>query len=79
MVRWVGQSGPSRAVASVSIDGAAPVTVDTYAPFYSNQVSLFTATGLAAGTHTIEIEWTGQNPAASPISYLVVDAIEAGG
>ena len=79
VVRWVGQSGPDRAVASVSIDGGTPVVVDTYAPTYTTQTTLFTASGLAAGTHTIEITRTGANPSAYPVSYLVLDAIEAEG
>ncbi len=32
VVRWIGQSGPDRAVAQVSIDGVVQDPVDTYAP-----------------------------------------------
>lgn len=42
------------------------------------QTNLFTAGGLASGSHTITITWTGQNPSATATSWLIVDAIDAG-
>ena len=76
MVRWIGESGPDRAIGSIAIDGVSRGTVDTYAPSYTHQAALFTATALAAGSHVITITWTGRNAAAAATSYLVVDAID---
>src|SRR5207302_1962665 len=77
-VRWIGQSGPDRAIANVSIDGTSYGAVDTYAPGYTNQAVLFSATGLSAGNHTITLTWSGKNAAANSVAYLVVDAMDVG-
>ena len=79
VVRWIGQRGPTRAMASVVIDGVELGPVDTYWPSYVDQQVLFAAGGLGSGDHVLTITWEGLNPSAPAGSYVVVDAIEAAG
>ena len=79
VVRWIGQRGPTRAMASVVIDGVELGTVDTFWPSYVDQQVLFAAGGLGSGDHVLTITWAGLNPSAPAGSYVVVDAIEAAG
>lgn len=76
-VRWVTQVGPKRGIATLTIDGVSYGTVDTYAPAWAGQRTVFQRTGLGAGHHTLVIVYTGANPAAQTTVYLVLDAIEA--
>jgi hypothetical protein len=75
-VTWIGARGPALGIARVSIDGGAPVMVDTYAATEQIQAALFTATGLAEGNHTLSVEVSGTKNAASGGTALVVDAFE---
>jgi hypothetical protein len=51
--------------------------VDTFAPVQEEfQASMFAATGLAAGTHTLAIEATGQKNSASHNTWVIVDAFD---
>jgi len=79
VVRWIGQRGPERAVAEVSIDGTPRARVDTYAPSYDSRAVLFEAVDLGAGPHRLEIRHAGANAAARSTPALVVDAVEAAG
>lgn len=65
-VRWIGWRDPWAGIARVWIDGTLRATVDTYVNGQQAQAVLFAAEGLAKGTHTLEVEVTGEkNPAAS--------------
>jgi len=74
-VSWIGAKGPQTGIASVTLDGNA-TSVDTYAPSEQIQAALFTATGLADGSHTVTIEVTGQQNPASSSPLIIVDAFE---
>ena len=54
-VRWIGFKAAWGGIAQVYLDGALKATVDTYAPTEQAQAVMYTATGLAAGLHTITI------------------------
>jgi hypothetical protein len=81
-VNWIGLRCNVCGIATVSIDGGAPVTVDTAGPtapgaggFKSETV--FTASELPAGTHTLTITVTGTSTSSD--TYIVVDAFDVAG
>ena len=73
--RWVGLRGPQYGIARVSLDGAFQATVDTYAPA-EIEGTVFIATTLAPGRHTLTINVTGTANAAATGSTIVVDAMD---
>jgi hypothetical protein len=74
-VRWVGLRGPQTGIARVRLDGAFHGDIDTYS-LNEVQAVVFTATNLAPGSHTLEIEATGRKNAAASNSSIVVDAFD---
>ncbi len=59
-------TGPKCGIASVSVDGGAPVEVDLYASRSAFAQQVFTTGELQSGLHTVRLEWTGRaNPAAA--------------
>jgi len=75
-VRWIGFKAVWGGIALVYLDGALRATVDTYAPAEQAQAVMYTATGLAAGLHTITIKVTGTWNPAGCCSWVVVDAFD---
>ena len=65
-------------IARVSLDGAFVAEVDTYSATEEIRVPVFTARGLAPGTHTLMIEVTGRKNAASTNFWILVDAFDVG-
>ncbi|MGH8222750.1 MAG: Ig-like domain-containing protein [Woeseiaceae bacterium] len=77
-VTWIGCRKQTTGIARVYVDGVFVREIDTYEapPIEGYQTPVFTASGLASGTHTLTIEATGRsNPAASS-NYIVIDAID---
>jgi hypothetical protein len=74
--KWIGYRGPVAGIARVYVDGVLAGEVDAYAPVKQVQAELFSATGLAAGPHTMTIEVTGLRNAASGNAIIVVDAFD---
>ena len=75
-VSWIGYRGPDTGIARVFLDGN--VISDSFDTYAANapQKTLFTLSGLAAGTHTLAIEVTGsKNPASLGVS-IVIDAFD---
>jgi len=75
-VRWIGFKAVWGGIAQVYLDGALQATVDTYAPSEQAQAVIYTASGLAAGPHTITIKVTGTWNPAGCCSWVVVDAFD---
>lgn len=75
-VTWISAKGPQLGIASVSLDGAAPVQVDTYASTEQIQAAVFTASGLADTGHTLTIQASGTQNAASAGNVIVIDGFE---
>lgn len=73
-IQWIGSKGPNYGIASVSVDGGAPVSVDAYAAAANNQQVLFSQNGLKPGKHTITITVSGT---ANPSSSGTEEAIDA--
>jgi len=64
-------------MADVSVDGGAVARIDLYSATEAVQTPVFTATGLAAGAHTLRIDVPGEmNPSASA-AWVAVDAFDA--
>lgn len=79
-VSWIGLPCEICGFSNVFLDGALVGTVDTYAatrPAASR--AMFTRSGLATGSHTLAIEATGTQNAASGGANVVVDAFDVEG
>ena len=75
-VSWIGARGTQSGIARVSLDGVFVTEVDLYSPTEQIQAAVFTATGLADASHTLVIEGTGRQNAASQNALVVVDAFD---
>src|SRR5262249_10747493 len=75
-VSWIGFRGPWIGMADVSLDGAAATRIDLYSPTEAEQVPIFTATGLAAGSHTLRIDIPGVKNPSSTAAWVIVDAFD---
>lgn len=73
---WVATKGRNFGIAKVTVDGGAPTFVDLYAPSTQYQQTVFSASQLAPGTHTVRIEWTGTKNADATNHYINVDATD---
>lgn len=76
-VSWIGTRKSTTGIARVFLDGAFVTEIDTYSPTDGLQNTIYRASDLAAGTHTLTIEVTGRKNAASSSAYIVVDAFDA--
>jgi hypothetical protein len=75
-ISWIGARGTQSGIARVSLDGILVAVVDMYSPKEQIQAEVFAATGLAATSHTLTIEGTGQQNAFSQNTLIVVDAFD---
>ncbi|PYS94722.1 MAG: hypothetical protein DMF50_11690 [Acidobacteria bacterium] len=76
-VSWIGFKCEQCGIARVSLDGAVVATIDTYAPSRpAASGSMFSKTGLAAGSHTLVITVTGTQNTASTGAFIAVDAFD---
>jgi len=76
-VRWVTNMDGLYGIASVSLDGGAPVDVDLYHDLTNRpQTGVWSARNLADGEHTLRIAWTGRKNPKSANTYIGVDRIE---
>jgi hypothetical protein len=65
-VTWIGVRAPFVGMADVFVDGVFAQRIDLYSATEQVQAPLFTASGLAPGTHSLRVEATGtKNPAAA--------------
>src|SRR5207249_549338 len=76
-VSWIGVKCNVCGIAAVSIDGGVPTTVNTAGPNAPGSLtseSVFSASGLAAASHTILITVTGMSSSGG--AYVAVDAFD---
>ncbi|MBO0870379.1 MAG: beta galactosidase jelly roll domain-containing protein, partial [Micromonosporaceae bacterium] len=73
-VRWIGSRTSNHGLADVYLDGVKQSTVD--ASGGQDQAVLFSATGLAAGAHTLKIVVDGTHSSGSTDNYVSIDAID---
>jgi hypothetical protein len=74
-VSWIGVTDAWAGLATVYLDGAMQV-VDTYGNVTRYQQTLYTATGLSAGPHTISIEITHERDARRSGSWVWIDGFD---
>jgi hypothetical protein len=77
-VNWIGVRGPWVGMADVFVDGSFAARVDLYAPTDVVQTSVFSATGLTDGPHTLRIDVTGEKNPAATSAFVIVDAFDVG-
>lgn len=70
----VGMTGPKFGIASVSVDGGAPVDVDLYSAGTQLKARIFTTGPLGDGAHTLKLTCSGRKNAAATDSYVGLDA-----
>jgi hypothetical protein len=76
---WIGKKSPDYGFAKVTVDGAAPVLVDLFAPTPAWQQTLWSTGLLPAGNHTVKIEWTGTKDASGLGANINVDGFAIAG
>ncbi len=75
-IRVIAPKGSNQGIASISVDGAAAVSVDLYAPGKQFAQRVFELTGLPEGPHTVTVSVTGQKNASASDAFVVLDAFE---
>jgi len=75
-ISWIGARGPQTGIARVTLDGVAFPPIDTYSSAEQIQAEVFTKQGLADTSHTLTVEVTGEQNAASTSPLIVVDGFE---
>lgn len=78
-VAWLAYRDEWSGLAQVFMDGALQATVDTYVTPSQIQTPVWSASGLAPGTHVLGIVATGTHSAASGGSWVWVDAFQVSG
>jgi hypothetical protein len=73
---WMGYQDQWSGIANVYVDGVLKAQVDTYASPSKSQQTLYSITGLAAGSHTLTIEATGTHDSSSAGSWIWVDGFK---
>jgi hypothetical protein len=75
-IRWIGLKDPWSGQANLKLDNTQRGTVETFSAIEQAQVPIVTFTGLAPGTHTLEITVGGQRNPASGGYAVWIDAFE---
>lgn len=73
-VQWIGPKAANHGLADVYLDGVKKATVDTSGS--AAQALFYSATGLAAGAHTLKIVVTGQKSVGASGTFVSIDAID---
>ena len=75
-VSWIGYRGPVGGIANVYLDDVFVAERDLYSPTEELRAAVFSAAGLAPGTHSLRIEATGTRNGAATGAFVVVDALD---
>lgn len=78
-ITWIGKQGPQYGIASYSIDGGVPQTVDNYSSTALNQNPNVTVSGLSSESHVLSISLTDQKNTASTDYWQTIDAFTVDG
>jgi hypothetical protein len=78
-ITWIGKKGPEYGVASYSIDGGPPQTVDNYSAKRIPQNANVTISGLTSESHVLSISLLDQKNAASSDYWQTIDAFDVQG
>jgi hypothetical protein len=77
--KWIGFKDAYSGIANVYVDGVPKGQVDAYSASDQSKVVMYTVSGLASGTHTLNIEVSGTKNSASNSYWIWVDAFEYAG
>ena len=75
-ITLLGKKGPTYGIADISLDGAAPKSVDLYNPTIVYKQTMFASGLLTSGHHALTITWTGQKRAAATNTNVGFDAVD---
>ena len=78
-ITWIGKRGPQYGVASYSIDGGPPKTVDNYNATQIDQNPQVSVSGLSADSHVLSISLLDQKNASSTDYCQTIDAFNIEG
>ncbi|MRR11421.1 hypothetical protein EG835_02830, partial [bacterium] len=78
-IDWISTTAPDYGIARVTLDGGTPFDVDMYSATHQRKQTVWSASGLSPGAHTLRIEWTGRKNAASTLTYIAIDALDVDG
>jgi hypothetical protein len=78
-ITWIGKKGPQYGMASYSIDGGPPQTVDNYNSSKINQNPNVTVSGLSSDSHVLSISLLDKKQAASTDYWQTIDAFNIQG
>ena len=78
-ITWIGKKGPQYGMASYSIDGGPPQTVDNYSSTKINQNPNVTVSGLSSDSHVLSISLLDKKQAASADYWQTIDAFDIQG
>lgn len=78
-ITWIGKKGPQYGIASYSIDGGAPQSVDNYSATAMSQNANVTVSGLSSESHVLSISLTDQKNGAATDYWQTIDAFSING
>ena len=78
-ITWIGKTGPQYGVASYSVDGETPKTVDNYSASEKSQNANVTISGLSSESHVLAISLTNKKNSAASDYWQTVDAFNIDG
>jgi hypothetical protein len=78
-ITWIGKKGPQYGMASYSIDGGTPQTVDNYSSTKANQNSNVTVSGLSSESHVLSISLLDRKQTASTGYWQTIDGFNIEG
>jgi hypothetical protein len=78
-ITWVGKKGPQYGIASYSVDGGPPKTVDNYNSTEIGQKPLVTVSGLSSDSHVLSIALLDQKNASATGYWQTIDAFDITG
>jgi hypothetical protein len=78
-VTWIGKKGPQYGIASYSIDGGTPQTVDNYNSTEVDQNPALTVSGLSSESHVLSITLLDQKHASSSGYWQTIDGFNIEG
>jgi hypothetical protein len=73
-VAWVSTRGANRGIAQVRLDGVLVATVNLFSATSTPRTIVYATSGLAAGTHTLQVRATGTHGAGSTGNRVDIDA-----
>jgi hypothetical protein len=78
-ITWIGKKGARYGIASYSIDGAPPQTVDNYNTTEIDQNAVVTVSGLSSDSHVLSISLLNRKNASAVDYWQTIDAFDIDG